>query len=588
VSGLPASPVEARERADDLRAWLAGFRASHGRRPRVLHIGNIANNAYINAKALNAAGFDCDVICYDYYHIMGCPEWEDAAFDGHIEDQALPDWSAVDLRGFRRPRWFAQGPCLACIDYLTARREGRRLDAWLRWWRLEFERASMCRPRLAQARRVAGAAVRRVYGLSNRATRLVMRAVSLVHARFMRLLAIKWPLGLSAALSFAIVVAAAALPLLVVGLVASLVLCVMAAPLILVLPRRRRAPAALDYQHLDELSQQFARCFPDRVDRLTLDDFTPYLGVIPVWKALFENYDAVVGYATDGVLPLMCGKRPYFAYEHGTIRNIPFEPTAQGRLCALTYRMAERSLITNCDNIASAERLGLTSYCFVPHPVNEKHAGGTGHEQLRAELRRRLRADFVVFHPARQHWEARRHPDWEKGNDVLIEGFARFVEEVDPNAAAVFVEWGQTVGESKELLRSRGVADRVLWIPPQSNCRMIDYVRASDLLADQFYLGAFGSTMPKALLHGCPAMLYLDEARHRWCLPEMPPLINAREPDEVFAGMRRLYESDEFRRELIERGRGWYERYHSNEVIVATFARALSGAISPCDVPSAL
>ena len=74
---------------------------------RILFIGNIANNSYLNARMFNEAGLDCDVICHDYYHIMGCPEWEDADFEGEIEDQFFPDWSAVSLKGFRRPRWFA-------------------------------------------------------------------------------------------------------------------------------------------------------------------------------------------------------------------------------------------------------------------------------------------------------------------------------------------------------------------------------------------------------------------------------------------------------------------------------------------------
>ena len=59
----------------EIDQWLSDFREAEGRAPRVLHIGNIANNAYLNAKILNRRGFECDVICYDYYHIMGCPEW---------------------------------------------------------------------------------------------------------------------------------------------------------------------------------------------------------------------------------------------------------------------------------------------------------------------------------------------------------------------------------------------------------------------------------------------------------------------------------------------------------------------------------
>ena len=74
---------------------------------RILHVGNIANNGYLNAKLLNADGFDCDVLAYAHYHTMGCPEWEDSDFSG-VVDETRPDWRGVALGGFVRPRWFAQ------------------------------------------------------------------------------------------------------------------------------------------------------------------------------------------------------------------------------------------------------------------------------------------------------------------------------------------------------------------------------------------------------------------------------------------------------------------------------------------------
>ena len=125
------------EAPDAAAAFVAEFRARYGRAPRLLHVGNIANNAYLNAKFLNRAGFDCDVICYDYYHLMGCPEWEDADFDGQVVDQFRPDWSSLDLRGFERPRWFVQGAPYLCIDYLIAKRTGDEKQARRLWKALE-------------------------------------------------------------------------------------------------------------------------------------------------------------------------------------------------------------------------------------------------------------------------------------------------------------------------------------------------------------------------------------------------------------------------------------------------------------------
>src|SRR5947208_15635590 len=85
------------------REWLRSFERQRGRPLRVLHIGNIANNAYNNAKIQRERNIDADVLSFDYYHIMASPEWEDADFAGKINDDFFPDWWAVDLKGFRRP-----------------------------------------------------------------------------------------------------------------------------------------------------------------------------------------------------------------------------------------------------------------------------------------------------------------------------------------------------------------------------------------------------------------------------------------------------------------------------------------------------
>ena len=124
--------------AGNLKQWLDAFRAEHGRPPRVLHVGNIANNAYNNAKLLREAGLDCDVLCHDYYHIMGCPEWEDADFDGPVGDHFRPQWKDLDLHGYRRPAWFAQGPLWSSLRYLIVRREGRAWRAKFFWRCLQW------------------------------------------------------------------------------------------------------------------------------------------------------------------------------------------------------------------------------------------------------------------------------------------------------------------------------------------------------------------------------------------------------------------------------------------------------------------
>ena len=474
--------------------WLDRFRERNGRSPTALHIGNIANAAYLNAKMLNEAGIDCDVLCYEYYHIMGCPEWESAVFDPNGVDPDRPLWSRIDLHGFERPRWFAQGSLGSCIDYLIARRtKSERADAL--WRQLEREQADPEQPEASSANN----------GESNYSS------------------------------------------------------------------------AAIE-SRIGDLAAAFRSDFPLRPDQLSAEElagtffFSPqYFGRL---RHLCSLYDVVIGYSTDGIVPLAVGKRPYIAYEHGTIRALPFEDNTDGRLCALTYSRADLSFITNCDTVIAAGKLQLEDYRFVPHPINEHVVAAPEPGSLRQQLCRDLGADFLVFHPSRQHWEAQRHPSWEKGNDIFLKGFARFVKTARPRAAAILVDWGKTVAESRALIKELGIADHVLWIPPQNAAGMAAYIKACDVLADQFFLGAWGSTMPRALYLGTPAIIYVNESIHRWCFSEMPPIVNADSSDTVHAGLCRLADEG-YRRELGAAGRAWYDQHHSNKIIIEGFSRAI-------------
>ena len=607
--------------------WINEFIGKYKRKPRILYIGNIANNAYINAKILNRSGVECDVMCYDYYHIMGCPEWEDSDFKGKVDD-FKPDWSSVNLNGFKRPLWFVQGPSRFCIAYLVARRDKKLFKSFI--WKMVLKNNNLFEI-INKHTRLKSNLKLMVNGFpktfeSIRAKTLTfikspgeMGKIQVVKHKLLnaraRLVPIKaklfklhhWRFPLGAAVFY--LIASIASPLLSLTCFLLLILSgvfyfiykalrVFKRILVRISKPLRAAYRALKWEannaglesvltdensvgfkdintekiwvfeeKANELIAKYESVFPDREDKLSMNDMGMYQSVIYSWRELFRRYDLIHGYATDGIWPMLSNK-PYVAYEHGTIRNIPFQNDILGRLCALSYRLADRVCITNADNINAAKKLGLDNYGFIPHPINEDFMKDDSKTiKLKKELHEALDSDFIVFHPSRQHWEEKRHPDWEKGNDIFIKGFARFVKEVNPKAGAIFVDWGVKVPESKALLEELGVGDRVMWISPLPNRKMIRYIRATEMLADQFYLGAFGSTMPKALACKKPAMLYLNTELHEWCFSEMPPVLNTKTEDEVFDSLAKLYKDKQWRNELCTKGKAWYDKYHSNQVI---------------------
>lgn len=521
--------------------WHEQFRAEHGRSFRVLHIGNLANNAYLNSKMLRSMGIESDVLCCDYYHVMGCPEWEDADVVGDWLDDFAPKWHAVDLKGFSRPEWFVQGPIVECLEYLRLANSADNAGMEKLREYLEFKSGV----RDAYVAADVGSVEERVSDASCETVASVGLLRRILN-RFLRMV---------------------------------LAGCKQARPSTEVISNQTISNQVKPVQAPFDQASNFASETMERMFRLSETvlsgrntglqeaDLIGYSGILVQLAEVFSHYDLIQGYASAGIYPLLVNK-PYVAYEHGTIRKTPFEETSQGRLCELVYKSANMVAITNCDAIHSVNKLKISNFEFIPHPINEEWLIEDEKSiRLRDQIRAQMNADFVVFHPSRQHWEEQRNPNMEKGNDFFIKGFARFVREVNPLAACVMVEWGEMLEKSKALIAELGISERILWVKTLPNREMVRYIIATDALADQFFLGAFGSTTPKALALGKPVFLYLNEDVHQWCFEEMPPVLNVQTSTEIFDGLTALYRDKKLYADISGQSRSWYQRFHSNRVI---------------------
>jgi hypothetical protein len=314
---------------------------------------------------------------------------------------------------------------------------------------------------------------------------------------------------------------------------------------------------------------------------LKISDIIGFYDSLPFLKRLFDNYDIIHGYADNGIWSLLANK-PYVAYEHGTIRVLPFQDSSQGRLCRLAYCFANGVMITNADNILAANKLNLKNYKFIPHPINEdplKINSLIERESMRDSLKKKLDAEFVIFHPSRQHWGGNDRGNWDKGNDIFIRGLAKFIHKRKVQVKAIFVEWGENIIESKKLIKELEIEKNIIWIAPVSAKGMAKYIQSADLMADQFYLGAFGSTLPRALACGTPSMIFLDEKLHSWCFNEMPPVINVCSQGEVCEGLNTVYENKNWVYLNSISSKEWFLNFHSSKVIVEKLSNAYQNAL---------
>lgn len=461
------------------RAALAGIQEKLGRPLRVLHIGNIANNGFLNARIQRACGIHADCLSADYYHIMGTPEWEEAEFDAMPDDAFFPDWWALDLNGYQRPRWFAAAPLIHACRYLEAWVDGDDGRSERLWRRMESERYVRCSrsigARMGHFRRKVG------WKLDYERRKLKAR------------------LGLPADSHERKAVRAGAL-----------------------------GWAALNGRWADKRA---GWPFP-----ATPPDLEHYWKNFPAISSLLDKYDIVQGYAQDGIWAAIQG-RSYAAYEHGTLRQMPFDDEPVGRIVALVYGLADQVFVTNLDCLASADRLQLDPARVRPLPHAFDDAKLRRFKAAHAELRPPAGGLRLIM-PSRQDW---RDGDMNlgKGNDLFFRTMAKARRQgVDVELTAV--EWGRDLDASKSLIAELGLDDRVTWIRPLRKAALWKAYLTSHAVVDQFHLHAFGSVTFEALALGCRVISALDRPAAERFFGDTPPMFVANDGPAIHDALRRI------------------------------------------------
>jgi glycosyltransferase involved in cell wall biosynthesis len=635
---MSESPEQA---APDALSSAEELRRRLGRPIRVLHIGNIANNAYNNAVIQRQYGIEADVACDDYYHFAGCPEWEDGAA-GIGLDPFLPNWWATHLNGFKRPLWFAQAPLIHCVAYLDAYRsgiKGRIADAALlleavyarlivtaaaergapavdpRPWKQRvpgLRRWQIARSISSDASRASVARifvtsilhkVRRQFSMELWRTRTYNSVHSILAMSI-------WPMIVSAAghdgASRSRLMAAygalrrilgrrpqseamlleqaraatakrppnagiAMLP--IIGRVLCLAMqaiaygVVSAAGLLGTSRNAMADPARLSgfVADLEAEAPQGAQAAHFLAEaRRTVDERTRY------FARILGHYDIVQGYALDAVIPLAAGFPAVTAYEHGTIRDIPFENSVNRILCRAAYRQAHGVFVTNTDVFPSIGRMGLDSARVhnLPHAFDD------------SKLRRWRSQNpltppegpVLCFAPTRQHWANGDRTSFAKGNDIYLRGLGE-LHRRGVDFRLIAVEWGRDVAASKALIDELGYASRVEWVTPLDKRRLWAAYCTSHVVIDQFTLPALGGVGFEVLALGRRLMTLIDAPRLAEFFGAAPPVLNAATVAEFVAAAERVVADPDDRQGIGAAGARWIEEYHSARRIVDIQAR---------------
>lgn len=278
---------------------------------------------------------------------------------------------------------------------------------------------------------------------------------------------------------------------------------------------------------------------------------------------IMRRYDLIVAHVPFA-LYAQFSRKPYIAFDAGAIRYLDMKPSSYHRirswLLKRGYKNAKTILMTNPDTLDLFQAHGFNPV-FMPFLIDTSRYRPTVMEDT-------LPFEYVFFMPSRQIWR-------EKGNDLVVEAFARFCKEYK-EALLAMIDWGEDAERTRSLVSKLGIEKSVMWLPLMSKPRVMRWYNLSTAVADQFVLGSYGTTAPEAMACEKPVVIYISEQHHLRTFGEVPPVLNARSTEEILSSLILCTDSS-FRRKVGGLSREWVERHHSPEIVVSRHIAAYQG-----------
>jgi len=236
-------------------------------------------------------------------------------------------------------------------------------------------------------------------------------------------------------------------------------------------------------------------------------------------------------------------------------------------LTALAYHKAKGVFVTNSDCLNSARKLANDRAIMIPHPYDEcltlSRVENEETLRLREELLQSLDADILLFHPTRQDWkQGTGYAD--KGNDMFFRAFSK-LRKSGIKVGIVCCLWGRNISQSRELIDSLDCTSYVAWYKPMASVAFERMIGASDVVVDQFILGAFGGVLYRALTLGKPVCTYLDESTVNSCYGSIPPVLNCCNEEEIVKSLMNAINTPEILNSIGNQGKDWMAEHHSGK-----------------------
>lgn len=303
-------------------------------------------------------------------------------------------------------------------------------------------------------------------------------------------------------------------------------------------------------------------------DPKTLDsNMTDYPSWIKFWNnhnkswkiqiiKIMRKYDLIQASTELPIFSLFSGK-PYIAFPTGSdITRLVFEKSLKGILLNMAYKKAKLIIYPGVYMHPMIEKLHLKNAIFIPPPWN--------YEKFSPRENIKTNEKLVIFHPTAHNWK-------QKGNDRFLNAFVKLCHERD-DVHLIIINRGDDFKKSTELLKDTHCDGKFEILNSTVNQdELPELYNKADVVVDAFIDGSTGLIGQEAMSCGKPLIQYTDEDLYLKLYGEIPPIVNAKNENDVYNALKNLIENRDAANKVGKKSREWLLKHHDPEKIMRKY-----------------
>ena len=180
---------------------------------------------------------------------------------------------------------------------------------------------------------------------------------------------------------------------------------------------------------------------------------------------------------------------------------------------------------------------------------------------------------FIILHPSRINLDESRagidSGQW-KGNDNLLKALAICIRKYKIEDACIAMPdriYSPDISKAKKIITELGIESNIVWLKPPNpqgfpRKQLLNFYSISDIVADEFATGWFGTIVLEGMACSKPVFCYVDEEVMKQLYP-WHPIISAKDPEKIAELIASFYFDKEKREAHGNLSRKWVTEFHS-------------------------